>query len=151
VLAEHPGFPCFSLWPPESRVGRTRGREGTLPGQLAQTNTRDIPCHITTCSAAKARGSSSQSSHRLGTGWALVCWWRRVTAFASLVFSFPSLPLVYCLYLDLWLFLTFAFPILSQSHWGGVSKGLVGAYLLTKVSPPPLKTKTSDERPVASL
>lgn len=65
--------------------------------------------------------------------------------------SFSFLHFIECLYLIPWLFLISALPILSQSHWGGMSERLVGPYLLTRVSPPQFKIKTSDKRPVTSL
>jgi len=36
--------------------GCTRNWEGTQLGQLTPTDQRDIPCHITSCSAYKADG-----------------------------------------------------------------------------------------------
>jgi len=51
----------------------------TQPGQLAQTDPRDNPYHIPSCSAIKPGGEFFQRSHCLETGWASVCLWEVVS------------------------------------------------------------------------
>jgi len=49
--------------PPVSRLGRTRSWKGTQPGLLTPADQRDIPYHMTSCSAIKAGGRRRKEGH----------------------------------------------------------------------------------------
>ena len=67
--------PFLLLTPPHQRAGWgcTRNWEGTQSGQLSPTDQRDIPYHMTSCSAYKAGGKR-----------------RNGGTFRGMVFVFPS-------------------------------------------------------------
>ena len=144
--------PFLLLTPPHQRAGWgcTRSWEGTQLGQLTPTAQRDIPDHMTSCSAYKAGGRRGKAgtigamafvfpSHRYA-------WWspaflevaehlpangkRRMNSlfcFALLVRVAFALPIKLSLSQPT-SFLTFTLPILSPiPPVGGVSKRLGGA------------------------
>ena len=56
VITQHQAFSVSHPTPPASRLGVHRSWDGTQTGQLTPTDQRDIPYHMTLCSAYKARG-----------------------------------------------------------------------------------------------
>ena len=70
--------PSLLLTLPHQLVGWgcRRRWEGTQAGQLTPPAPRDIPYHVTSCSAIKLGGCGLAGSCLYwGTGWASVCWW----------------------------------------------------------------------------
>ena len=139
---------CLLLTPPHQWVGWgcTRSWEGTQPGQLTPTDQRDIPYHMTSCSAYKARGRR----RKWGMFGVMVfvftgnhyTWWS--PAFLEVAEHLPAdgkrrmnsllclcvqlLLYLNCLYLNLWVFSLLLFQFSPPSHWGWVSERLCGTF-----------------------
>lgn len=111
--------------------------EGTEPGQLAQTDRRDVPYRVTVCDSwMRNLPGLPLLREQLGIRQLAVC-----NCFLHHSFFFVCFAYLFvCLLFELFLpqpmsFMTFAFPFLSPSScWRGVSKQSCGTYLPAKVN-----------------
>ena len=142
--------PFLLLTPPHQRLGwgYTRSWEATQLGQRTPTDQRDIPYHMTSCSAYRAGGRRRKggdiwsdgiclpkSPLRVtepcfpGDGWAPACRWEVVNEFLVLLCLRAQLflYLLNCLYLSPRVFSLLLFRFSPPSQQGGMSEWVCGA------------------------
>lgn len=100
-----PAAPCRTVWRPPLLLTSSSVRDWEVPKrlerdtrQMTPNDRRNIPCHMTTCSATRRENRSSWKLAILcsGAGWALVCLWEvgHDCLFIAFVFSLPPFLLL---------------------------------------------------------
>lgn len=94
MFAQHPGLLCSPSATPVRMRGVGKWLGGDTARQMSQTNQRDVPHHVMSCSATKQRGGGlgRYAMFCSGTGWAPVSLgrWRVIGFISPVLFSFLS-------------------------------------------------------------